>query len=220
MMFDEKSIELIKSGKKTVTRRVVRNDIRPAVPGHVYTIKVDRTSNTYGYIHIKKVKQEKWGMINIYRAKYEGFDDVEEYKKYFYSINGKIDNNDLVWVIEFKYIGDKMIEEITIPKKQYCLKCDECDFNINSGLKDHICFNYEFWNDDVLANKERHFVDAEGHVYSMTSKENGGFGGQGYDVELADNTLLKNIGLWHRGEAPSSVRKQLIRGERTPVYRR
>ena len=112
------------------------------------------------------------------------------------------------------------MEEKTIPKKRYCVKCDKCEFHTTSGKRDNICFYYEFWHDDVLNDRERHFVDERGHVYYMTSKEHGGFDRQGYDVEFRDGTILKNIGLWHRGEAPETVRKQLIRGERTPVYRR
>ena len=35
-------------------------------------------------------------------AHLEGFDSLEEYKQYFYKVNGYVDDEDLVWVVDFR----------------------------------------------------------------------------------------------------------------------
>ena len=46
--------------EKTVTRRLINlgNPRRPAVPGHIHKIKIDRTKKTYGEIFILSCTQE------------------------------------------------------------------------------------------------------------------------------------------------------------------
>lgn len=108
---------------------------------------------------------------------------------------------------------EEVIEEKTIPQKQLCMNCDECRFNPHSGLRKNVCFYYEHWVDDVLKNKESHFVTESGSVYKYVYG-NGGFDNQRFDVEFEDRTI-KNVGLWHRGTAPSEmVRNTLKKGIR------
>ena len=51
-MFDEYTLKQILAGRKTVTRRLRKNNNRPAIPKTIHKLKIDRTQNTYGYIYI------------------------------------------------------------------------------------------------------------------------------------------------------------------------
>ena len=107
MMFDEFTKNKILSGEKTVTRRLVRNNKRPAVPGAIHKIKIDRSSRTYGYIRIKSVHKELLGDLKSADAKKEGFDSIWAYFDYFFKINNVNDLQVEVWVVEFKKINYK-----------------------------------------------------------------------------------------------------------------
>ena len=102
MMFDKKTKNLICNGLKVVTRRKFNPDRRPAIPGAVHKIKIDRTKKVYGEIEIIACYPQKFGDITEDDAHYEGFNSLWEYKKYFFKKNGFIESNDLIWVIEFK----------------------------------------------------------------------------------------------------------------------
>lgn len=136
MMFDRLTMEMIIGGRKTVTRRVVKSNKRPAIPNNIHTLKIDRTKAVYGYIYIWSVKKEKWSMINEYEAKREGFDNLEQYKQYFYKVNGYIGDNDFVWVINFEYMKeldlDKMTDEDLF---YYCYEWSDNDKIVNKMYK-------------------------------------------------------------------------------------
>lgn len=105
MMFDEFCKNKILNKEKTVTRRLINlgNPRRPAVPGHIHKIKIDRTKKTYGEIFILSCTQEQIKDIDELEAKKEGFNSEEEYLDYFMDIND-IDilyNEDWVWRVEF-----------------------------------------------------------------------------------------------------------------------
>lgn len=137
MMFDRLTMEMIVDGRKTVSRRIMRNNKRPAIPNSVHTLKIDRTKDIYGYIYITNVKKEKWSMINEYEAKREGFDNLEQYKQYFYKINGYIGGDDLVWVVNFEYMNElqslnKMTDEDLF---YYCCEWSDNNKIINRMYK-------------------------------------------------------------------------------------
>ena len=101
MMMDDKCIELINQEKKSETRRIKRNNRRPAVPGHTHLIKKDRTKNVYGKILITDVYVEN----NIYEiseqsARNEGFANKDEFIKYWLNVNSDY-NNQEIWVVKF-----------------------------------------------------------------------------------------------------------------------
>ena len=52
MMFDKKTKNLICNGLKVVTRRKFNPDRRPAIPGAIHKIKIDRTKKVYREIEI------------------------------------------------------------------------------------------------------------------------------------------------------------------------
>ena len=77
-MFDELTKDLIVTGRKTVTRRLRKNDKRPAIPGTFHKLKIDRTPKTYGYIYIISCKKGHLGSLTSYDAILEGFNSKRE----------------------------------------------------------------------------------------------------------------------------------------------
>lgn len=107
MMFDEETKNAIGVGK-VVTRRLFNPNRRPAIPtsesGKTHKIKTDRTPIVYGELEIIACYDQRFGDMTERDAKLEGFNSLQEYKEYFYRVNGHIDDDDPVWVVEFKPI--------------------------------------------------------------------------------------------------------------------
>jgi len=106
MMFDEFTKNKIVLGKKTMTRRVVRNDKRPAIPNTIHKVKIDRTPTIYGYIRIKSVHKEKLNDITFIDVIQEGFHSRKQYLEYFMKINDITDIDTEVWVITFEHLKE------------------------------------------------------------------------------------------------------------------
>ena len=107
-MFDEPTKNAICDGRKKVTRRLYNPKRRPAIPAHEggkpHRIKIDRTPVVYGEIDILACYTGTLGEMTEEDAKLEGFDTLQEYKEYFYRVNGYIDDDELIWVVEFEPI--------------------------------------------------------------------------------------------------------------------
>ena len=106
MMFDEFTKNMIVIGKKTVTRRVVRNNRRPAVPDTIHKIKISRDSKIYGYIKIISCHKEKLKDITYSDVLREGFTSKKQYLEYFMRINNVTDLDTEVWVINFEKVRE------------------------------------------------------------------------------------------------------------------
>lgn len=104
MMFDKRTKNAICYGWKITTRRLFNPNRRPAIPGHKHKIKIDRTPTVYGEIYIIDCYPQKFGRMKEVDAHLEGFDSLKEYKEYFYKKNGYIDDDEIVWVIDFRLI--------------------------------------------------------------------------------------------------------------------
>lgn len=104
MMFDDLTINKIQQDQKDETRRLVRNNRRPAVPDSIHKLKKDRTNKVYGLIKILDCYQERLGDITEEGAKNEGFENVNDYLDYFEKVNGTKDPDTMVWVVKFKLI--------------------------------------------------------------------------------------------------------------------
>lgn len=106
MMFDKRTKNAICYGWKFVTRRLFKGPIRPAVPtaesGKLHKIKIDRSKKVYGELEIIDCYTSTLGLMTEKDAHLEGFDSLQEYKEYFYSKNGFIDDDETIWVIEFR----------------------------------------------------------------------------------------------------------------------
>ena len=109
MMFDELTKNLILAGRKTVTRRLRKNDKRPAIPNTIHKLKIDRTPKTYGDIYIISCKKDYLFNLTSLDAIQEGFNTREEYLTYFKKTNKTSKPTTPIWVINFKYLP-KLIE--------------------------------------------------------------------------------------------------------------
>lgn len=101
MMFDIVTKAAIFANRKTETRRLYNPKRRPAIPGQTHWIKIDRTPDVYGQIKILSCEPQRFGDLTKEDAIHEGFPTIEQYKEYFYKVNGYIDDNELVWVVKF-----------------------------------------------------------------------------------------------------------------------
>lgn len=113
MMFDAESVYKILKGKKCVTRRLFRADgRRPAVPGSIHKLKIDRTKKTYGYILINSCTETLVKDIDEKEAKREGFNSVKEYIEYFMDVNDIdiLSDYDKLWRVRFTFIGKELNE--------------------------------------------------------------------------------------------------------------
>lgn len=102
MMFDKYCIDKILAGEKNVTRRIPKGR-RPAVPGKIHKLKIDRTKKTYGLILIEDCYLELVKEIDDDEAKKEGFSSRKEFIDYFMDINNidMLSDWDLLWRIKF-----------------------------------------------------------------------------------------------------------------------
>lgn len=101
MMFDKDTKDMICDRSKNVTRRLYNPARRPAVPGTRHKIKIDRTPAVYGEIDILTCTPQRWGDLTEEDAHREGFNSKPAYQEYFYTVNALINDDDLVWVVEF-----------------------------------------------------------------------------------------------------------------------
>ena len=104
-MFDELTKNLIVSGRKTVTRRLRKNEKRPAKPNKIIKLKIDRTKNTFGYLQIISCEKDYLGNLKSIDAIKEGFNSKQEYLDYFKKVNGTNYYKTPIWVITFKYLS-------------------------------------------------------------------------------------------------------------------
>lgn len=105
MIFDEYCVNKILNDKKTVTRRIP-NGRRPAVPGKIHKLKIDRTKKTFGFILIKDCYLDFVKDIDDNEVKKEGFESRQEYIEYFMDINDIdiLNDWDLLWRVEFELL--------------------------------------------------------------------------------------------------------------------
>ncbi len=87
--------------KKTETRRLFNPNRRPGIPGHTQRIKIDRTKKVYGEYIVTSCEPSTLGQMTKRDAINEGFNNIKEYKEYFYKVNGYIPDNELIWVMKF-----------------------------------------------------------------------------------------------------------------------
>ena len=102
--YDRKCMILMDQRLKDVTRRLYNPNKRPGIPGKKHWIKIDRTKKVYGQYEVIACYPQRFGDMNEVDAHREGFDSLWEYKKYFFSINGFVEDDELVWVMEFKIL--------------------------------------------------------------------------------------------------------------------
>lgn len=98
VMWDDKCIKLMDERWKNETRRLYNPNKRPGVPGAIHWIKKDRTPKVYGQYLVLKCEPQRWGDVSDNDAFHEGFlECLNDFKEYWYSVNGHIEDDDLVW---------------------------------------------------------------------------------------------------------------------------
>lgn len=106
ILFKPEHIEMIKTGRKTQTRRVWK--AQRAKVGSLHKIKTAMISPAfYGFIEIKNVYREPLGSMTDADAKAEGYNTLEEFRAVWERINGpgSWDPEMYVYVVEFGYLG-------------------------------------------------------------------------------------------------------------------
>ena len=104
MMFDEQTKDLILARKKTQTRRLRKNETRPAIPNTIHKLKIDRSPKTYGYLKIISCEKARFRDIKKSDVLKEGFHSLQEYIEYFSTKNGRINPDTPIWIINFRLI--------------------------------------------------------------------------------------------------------------------
>ena len=113
MMFDNFCIKQILDGEKTVTRRLIRNHEkakRPAIPGKIHKLKMDRTKKTFGEILILSCFPEQIKDLTEEEARKEGFSSLRNYLDYFKIINNieLLNDDEWIWRVEFELINGRV----------------------------------------------------------------------------------------------------------------
>ena len=75
----------------------------------------------------------------------------------------------------------------------------------------------EFWDNHIARKNDPESICVGGHHYRLSNPilaEKGyrgmlGFGGREWTIEFNDGRVVKTNNLWHQGEIPESVSKQL-----------
>ena len=102
--YDQQTKNMMCDWVKTETRRLFNPNRRPGIPGHKQYIKINRTKKVYGQYQVISCEQSTLGAMTKQDAINEGFHTVEEYKQYFYKVNGHISDNEPIWVMKFGLI--------------------------------------------------------------------------------------------------------------------
>jgi hypothetical protein len=103
LLFKKHLVPKIINGSKTATRRARRPNVKP---GKTYRIRVNYKGSLDHQITIIRLYQQRLGAMTEDDACREGFPSLHNYKKAWESIYGPWDENMVVWVVEFNYVGE------------------------------------------------------------------------------------------------------------------
>ena len=168
------------------------------------------------------------GIIKVKLPSHEAAEELCKVAKkdYPYAIINPSGYNTGIYVLNlFKQWGDLVttIEDEDGPCT--CIQCEKDCTNPNNDNKPwrlsppgllsepNRCSTEHFWA-EVVQERNRHFIDENNHVCSITTADKGGFCGTVYDIFFEDGTKMTKVGLWHRGEAPQCVIPFFRKGER------
>lgn len=108
MIFSSEMAKLILAGRKSQTRRVVKDSELQCryVPGRSYALQGKRWKADQPRITVLEVRPEQLGQISLRDVRREGFRTTEEFKAYWVKLHKRFDSEQLVWVISF-VLGDQ-----------------------------------------------------------------------------------------------------------------
>lgn len=106
MIFRADSVEAILKGRKTQTRRVVKDVCKYRVGQH-YSVQPGRGRREVARVQITGIRREP--LSNISRSpedvRAEGFQSADEFAEVWEEIHGKLDGRQLVDVIDFVVVS-------------------------------------------------------------------------------------------------------------------
>jgi uncharacterized protein YqfB (UPF0267 family) len=124
MIFKPELVELIKQGKKTMTRRPVKPGEKECryKPNHAYALQPGRGKRGDEKITIVAVRQQRLDDISEKDAKREGFANKQAFVRYWIGLYGHYDPDQLVWVISFVLGNHADVDRYLAasPPKQFC----------------------------------------------------------------------------------------------------
>lgn len=104
MLFKPYHIPMIKSGKKTATRRVWKKP--HAKVGGIYTVQTRLYEPAAGcpLIRVEKIYEQPLGEMTVVDARAEGYPTLDHFRMAWSKINGSYDPAVVVTVVEFYYL--------------------------------------------------------------------------------------------------------------------
>ncbi len=108
MIFSPKLAHLVLAGKKTETRRLVKEGeaICRYHPGRTYAVQKRRGGRSQGRIEIRSAEIEQLGELTYEGALAEGFRSRDEFFEYWTELHGYVDHELLVWAISFRLVEE------------------------------------------------------------------------------------------------------------------
>lgn len=163
--------------------------------------------NTKGIYEIKCTRDEALNLLELVKQDYP------------YAVMEGIGYKSEIFILHtYANWGEYVTQEMAVDgKTTTCINCGRCgeirEPSRNSSLgiasSPERCFFEEFWS-EVDEAMEHHFM-MNGNAYSFTKGE-GGFYGRRFTIELEDGRVLEDVGLWHRGEVPESIKHLFVKG--------
>ena len=102
ILFKKSYIDKIINGEKTATRRPKRPTVKP---GGEYKIRASFYTHLPDRFRVMKRFQQRLGDMSRDDALREGFRDLDEFREAWEGIYGAYDPDQVVWVVEFQYLG-------------------------------------------------------------------------------------------------------------------
>jgi hypothetical protein len=108
VIFRPRLANLVVAGKKTQTRRAVKDGERDCRyrPGREYAVQPGRGKPARGRIAILAVKSQRLADITFDEARAEGFRSRDEFFDYWRELHGDVDQDLVVWAIAFRLVDD------------------------------------------------------------------------------------------------------------------
>ena len=111
LLFKRQFISKIREGTKTQTRRLKQPKLRI---GKAYCLRSSYRSVLPEKILITDIFQQFLGEITMEDIQKEGFHTEDEFIEIWREIYGSYKADELIWVVEFQYLGDtEMFKEKT-----------------------------------------------------------------------------------------------------------
>lgn len=103
-MIFQHTVELVLSGRKSQTRRIVKSDKPPCRVGSTIAVQPGRGRPAVARVLVTGLRRERLGDISDEDIRAEGFDRREEFVLTWQAMHGSFEPDLVVWVIEFQLL--------------------------------------------------------------------------------------------------------------------